>query len=533
MKKIAFALLAAHLAALAANAEIKIPKSAEEDSGKVMSQKYWDLWNPEVQKKIDADIEANRKADASFKVREIEKGSKVRVEQISHEFFFGAHIFNFDQLGDKTLNAKYRSLFGTLFNSATVAFYWDKFEMQDGRPRYRGEYWDSQEFWEKCGDPKGQIHWRRPPTDPVIDFLKARGVRVHGHTLVWGNRSYSIPAWLFDKCAEGGEREKLAKILKSPIRRDVKNVPEQYTDFYRKMTSEEFDKYMPNFGRNFEKAFAKRIAELAEYYGGRVDSWDVVNESLQEFAEGSMNAGGVFCKNPRYGFMPADYTFKGFREAQKRFPESVKLNINENPYGPFYLDKYGEQIKDLVSRGCKIDIVGWQMHIFDPAIIGAIANGDEPKNASYEMHMRKVTPKQIWEDFQKIGAAGKPIHMSEITISAPDDTERGRMVQAIVARNLYRIWFSQKPSMGITWWNVLDDCGAPKEPAISGLFTRGMNPKPAFFALDELINKEWKTSLDALPDANGDIKFRGFRGKYRISWKSPDGSEKFAYYNLK
>lgn len=299
------------------------------------------------------------------------------------------------------------------------------------------------------------------------------------------------------------------------------------------MTSEEFDKYMPNFGRNFEKAFAKRIAELAEYYGGRVDSWDVVNESLQEFAEGSMNAGGVFCKNPRYGFMPADYTFKGFREAQKRFPESVKLNINENPYGPFYLDKYGEQIKDLVSRGCKIDIVGWQMHIFDPAIIGAIANGDEPKNASYEMHMRKVTPKQIWEDFQKIGAAGKPIHMSEITISAPDDTERGRMVQAIVARNLYRIWFSQKPSMGITWWNVLDDCGAPKEPAISGLFTRGMNPKPAFFALDELINKEWKTSLDALPDANGDIKFRGFRGKYRISWKSPDGSEKFAYYNLK
>lgn len=101
MKKTAFALLAAALAAFAANAEIKIPKSAEEDSGKTMSQKYWDLWNPEVQKKIDADIEANRKADASFKVGEIEKGSKVRVEQISHEFFFGAHIFNFDQLGDR------------------------------------------------------------------------------------------------------------------------------------------------------------------------------------------------------------------------------------------------------------------------------------------------------------------------------------------------------------------------------------------------------------------------------------------------
>lgn len=287
-----------------------------------MSQKYWDLWNPEVQKKIDADIEANRKADASFKVGEIEKGSKVRVEQISHEFFFGAHIFNFDQLGDRALNAKYRSLFGTLFNSATVAFYWDKFEMQDGRPRYRGEYWDSQEFWEKCENPKGQIHWRRPPSDPVIDFLKARGVRVHGHTLVWGNRSYSIPEWLFDKCAEDGEKGKLAKILKSPIRRDVKNVPEQYTDFYRKMTAEEFDKYMPNFGRNFEKAFAKRIAELAEYYGGRIDSWDVVNESLQEFAEGSMNAGGVFCKTHATALCPPTTRSRASGKRKSAFPRA-------------------------------------------------------------------------------------------------------------------------------------------------------------------------------------------------------------------
>ena len=225
MEKIAFICTAAMLAAFAADAEIRIPKSAEEDTAKIMSPKYWQIWNPEVQKKIDADIEANRKADASFNVGEIEKGSKVRVEQISHEFLFGAHIFNFDQLGDKALNAKYKSLFGTFFNSATVAFYWDKFEMQEGRPRFRGEYWDSQEFWEKCKNPKEEIHWRRPPADPVVDFLKDRGVRVHGHTLVWGNRSYGIPAWLFEKCAEGEEKEKLAKILKSPIKRGVKTSP--------------------------------------------------------------------------------------------------------------------------------------------------------------------------------------------------------------------------------------------------------------------------------------------------------------------
>lgn len=123
--------------------------------------------------------------------------------------------------------------------------------------------------------------------------------------------------------------------------------------------------------------------------------------------------------------------------------------------------------------------------------------------------------------------------MSEITITAPEDTERGRMVQAIITRNMYRIWFSLKSVMGVTWWNVVDDCGAKGEPSISGLFTRTMEPKPAFYALNQLLNSEWKTRLELVPDADGNIKFRGFRGKYRISWTDSDGNEKFMNYYLK
>ena len=76
-----------------------IPKNAAQDTDKIMSQKYWDIWNEDVQKKIDADIEANRKADAVVNVGQIRDGTEVVVEQISHDFVFGAHIFNFDQLG--------------------------------------------------------------------------------------------------------------------------------------------------------------------------------------------------------------------------------------------------------------------------------------------------------------------------------------------------------------------------------------------------------------------------------------------------
>ena len=121
------------------NADVNI-KTQLLPKDKEMSDAYWELWNPEVQAKIDRDIEANRKADASLKLDGAAKGTKVSVEQISHDFIFGAHIFNFNQLGDKSINAKYRSLFGSLFNSATIPFYWDKFELEPGRPRFCSEY---------------------------------------------------------------------------------------------------------------------------------------------------------------------------------------------------------------------------------------------------------------------------------------------------------------------------------------------------------------------------------------------------------
>ena len=64
----------------------------------VMSEAYWKIWNPEVQAKIDADIEAHRKADAAWTLQ-VKDGTEVKVEQVSHAFIFGAHIFNFNQLG--------------------------------------------------------------------------------------------------------------------------------------------------------------------------------------------------------------------------------------------------------------------------------------------------------------------------------------------------------------------------------------------------------------------------------------------------
>jgi len=86
--------------------------------------------------------------------------------------------------------------------------------------------------------------------------------------------------------------------------------------------------------------------------------------------------------------------------------------------------------------------------------------------------------------------------------------------------------------MGITWWNVVDDCGAPGEPSVSGLFSRDMEPKPAYHILNGLINDEWKTRTTVRAGKDGMVEFRGFRGAYRLSWQGADGSTGTYDFNL-
>ena len=106
------------------------------------------------------------------------------------------------------------------------------------------------------------------------------------------------------------------------------------------------------------------------------------------------------------------------------------------------------------------------------------------------------------------------------------------MVQAVVLHDCYRAWFAVEKMNGITWWNVVDGCGAPGEPSISGLFTRDMRPKAAYYAMDDLVNREWKTRL-RVKAAGGKVAFRGFRGRYRLSWTDADGTSRVRFVEVK
>ena len=409
--------------------------SAQEKSP-VMSEAYYKAWNDSLQNAIDSNIEKYRKGDAEVVLENVKPGSMVTVEQVSSDFLFGSNIFLFDQLDTPEKNQKYKDAFGELFNAATIAFYWKTLEPEKGKIRFTAD---------------SPYEYRRPATDPVVEFCESKGISMKGHAIIYGIRSWGHPTW------------------------------------------------MPEDRKVMEKEFEKHIKDLADHYKGRIQDWDVVNECYDQ---------------ANRGMMPDDYTFKSFKWAEKYFPAGVKFNTNECDmhWGP--TKRYTEIARNLIDRGARVDYAGVQMHIFNPREATQIAEGTDDG---------RLSPDRLWATMEELKNIERPIFISEVTVSAPEDTPKGLEIQKVLATNLYRLWFSHPSVAGITWWNLVDGGAAPGEPSISGLFDKNMNKKPAYEALDQLINHDWRTNLTFKAPKDGKISWRGFKGNYKITYKDKKG----------
>ena len=257
--------------------------------------------------------------------------------------------------------------------------------------------------------------------------------------------------------------------------------------------------WMPSDRKEMEFYFEKHIQELALRYKDRIQIWDVVNEPVDQ---------------ANRGIMPDDYTYKSYKWAMKYFPESVIFNINDIDFksGIPYTRRYVEIARNMIDRGIRIDNVGAQMHIFNPVEAQKIAEGDNI-----------LTPAKLTDVVDCLNEVGRP----------PDSTSIGSAIQAVIAENLYRFWFSCPNITGITWWNVVDGGGAPGEPSYSGLYDKRMRKKPVYETLDRLINREWKTSLTTTSNAQGVVRFRGFKGHYRVTWINKNGKIEISEFEIK
>ncbi len=111
-------------------------------------------------------------------------GIGVSVGQLRHRFLWGANLFGWARSGGPDLEADYRSRFASLFNFATLGFYWHYYEPEQGHPQYA---------------------W----TEGTIDWCQANSITCKGHPLVWAN--IEDPGWLPED-AEGIRAASLGRV---------------------------------------------------------------------------------------------------------------------------------------------------------------------------------------------------------------------------------------------------------------------------------------------------------------------------------
>ncbi len=134
-----------------------------------------------IEAKIDRGIEENRKGLFNLRLVDSEGKSiscdKVHINQVSHEFKFGAPLFVIDQLDSEEKNTRYKEMFKKVFNYCVIPTYHKDVEPEPGRYRF---------------DKDSEFIWRRPPMDTVVEFCRENNIRMKSHCLAYNSFN---PAW--------------------------------------------------------------------------------------------------------------------------------------------------------------------------------------------------------------------------------------------------------------------------------------------------------------------------------------------------
>ena len=160
-----------------------------------------------TEKRVQEGIETYRKTDAVITLKDKKgnpvKNATVTVKQKSHAFKYGANLFMLDELETKEKNDLYKKHMRAFGNMATLPFYWDATEPEQGKTRY---------------DKDSEKLYRRPPIDLCVEFCQANGIEPREHALAYEN---FFPKWLYDASVEE---------IKTALEKRYAEISQRYAD---------------------------------------------------------------------------------------------------------------------------------------------------------------------------------------------------------------------------------------------------------------------------------------------------------------
>lgn len=146
--------------------------------------------------------------------------------------------------------------------------------------------------------------------DTMVDWAIANGLSVHGHTFIW-HSDYQVPSW------------------------------------------------MSSYSGDFQAMLDSHITTIADHFEGRVVSWDVVNEAIDE------NQSDCFRNSLFYQKLGSAYLANAFIAADAADP-GVDLYYNDYDTEGGNTSKLNcllTIVDNLLANGVPIDGVGFQMHL--------------------------------------------------------------------------------------------------------------------------------------------------------------------------
>ena len=241
------------------------------------------------------------------------------------------------------------------------------------------------------------------------------------------------------------------------------------------------DETVPRWTAEMAPSGAREAAEshvrgLVARYAGRVDWWDILTPTA-----GNIRVGPAAVSSD----------------------EVVRWAASAGPKGGLIL--HDPDARRLAQRAAALQAEGVPV-----AGVGILAH----------QHAGAWPVDLVRRTLDEAAAARLPVHVSAITILGGPDQETE---QAEAVRRFYTEAFARPEIASISWWDLSDAFAWQNAPG--GLLRADLSPKPAYEALDRLINHLWRTEAAVWTDEEGCVTIRAFFGSYRITVRAGQQSK--------
>ncbi|WNS46658.1 endo-1,4-beta-xylanase [Paenibacillus sp. MMS20-IR301] len=273
--------------------------------------------------------------------------------------------------------------------------------------------------------------------DTMVDKVRAAGMQMHGHVLVWHQQS---PAWMNTAADNAGNTTALSRA-----------------------------EALANLQTH--------IRTVMEHFGDKVISWDVVNEAMNDNPANPADWAGALRQSPWYNAIGTDYVEQAFLAAREVLDEHPEWNIK------LYYNDYNEDNQNKAQA-----IYSMVRSINDSYALthpGRLLIDGVGMQGHYSIN---TNPENVRLSLEKFISLGVEVSITELDIQAGSNNQLSDKLaeaQGYLYAQLMDLFKANSAHIKrVTFWG-LDDHTSWRAASSPLLFDKNLQAKPAYYGVIE------------------------------------------------